>query len=221
MLPNRMRSWAMIAGAVAVCGYLGYRVVSLERRLDAVAARLGAAGGSARAAAAGSPDGHEQRLSWLERDVRALRDDLSTLEEATGKETAVAAQAQEGGEQRILSVVERQQKRIRDKQLEFHRSRWLEWRQSALEEFAEKHGLTPWQVEQVQRLLTAEVDSLAEILRRPDVLENPEGASEDWLAVLEATDTAARRLLNPTQIPAWDVARTVERRVLWPWLPVH
>jgi len=221
MLPTRMRTWGTFAALVAaVCGYLGYRVISLERRLDAADARLGVPA-ARNAAGTAKPSDHEQRLNWLERDLRALRDDLRTLEEATGKEGAAALQPEGVGEQQILSVVGREQKRLRDKQLEFHRTRWLEWRQSALEEFAERHNLTAWQVEQVQRLLTDEVDALAEILRRPDMLENPERASEDWLAVLEETDRGARLLLNPAQLPAWEAARTVERRVLWPWLPVH
>ena len=218
-----MRTWALLAVAVAVCGYLGFRVFSLERRLDIVSARLGApdARTPGAASAGAGPGDHEQRLRVLERDLRSLRDDLRSLEQATGEKVEPAAAPTEGGDQRILSVVEREQKRIRDKQLQFHRTRWLEWRQAALEEFADKYGLTAQQEEQVERLLTQEIDALTEILRRPDVLENPERASEDWLTVLEATDRAARGVLNPAQLAPWEAARTLERRVLWPWLPVH
>ena len=43
--------------------------------------------------------------------------------------------------------------------------------------------------------------------------------ADDWRATLDATDYAARKLLDPAQTGAWDVARFVERRILWPWLP--
>jgi cell division protein FtsB len=208
--------WAVIAVAVALSGLLGYRVVRLEQRVGALSRQLGAQGASA---AAGEQRNYEQRLSALEREARALRDDLETLEKATGERPAVAAIDTAANAQQILSVVGREQERIRDRQLQFHRARWLEWRESALDNFAQAHRLSPVQTEQLHQLLAAEVEALVEILRRPDVAENPERASNDWLDRLELTDRAAHNILDAAQVGPWDTARAIERRVFWPWLP--
>lgn len=215
--------WIVLSVAVIVCGLLGYRTVRLEQRIEALVRQLGApgAGGAAAAGGSGAPPvqgDHEQRLRTLEQEARALREDLQTLEEATGERT-VAAGAPTQTDQRILSVVTREQERIRDKQLEFHRARWLEWREGALDTFAQSNRLSPVQTDQLHRLLADEVEALVQLLRRPDVAENPERAANDWLDRLELTDRAARNILEPPQIVAWDQARTVERRVFWPWLP--
>jgi hypothetical protein len=215
--------WISLAAALLVCGFLGYRTIRLEQRVDALGRQLGApnAGGAAGAAASGKAQtsgDHEQRLRSLEQEARALRDDLQTLEEATGERTTAAVDPS-GSDQRILSVVTREQERIRDRQLEFHRARWLEWREGALDNFAQTNRLSPVQTDQLHRLLADEVDALVQLLRRPDVAENPERAANDWLDRLELTDRAAHNILAEPQISAWDQARTVERRVFWPWLP--
>jgi hypothetical protein len=214
--------WIVLAAALTLCGFLGYRTVRLEQRIDALRRQLGAPGAGAGAAGkvANPPvtGDHEQRLRTLEQEARALREDLRTLEKATGERPELAVNAA-SSDQRILSVVTREQERIRDKQLEFHRARWLEWREGALDNFAQTNRLSPTQTDQLHRLLAAEVDALIQLLRRPDVAENPERAANDWLDRLELTDRAAHNLLEPAQVTAWDEARTVERRVFWPWLP--
>jgi hypothetical protein len=68
---------------------------------------------------------------------------------------------------------------------------------------------TPWRAR-------GALDALAML----DVLENPEQMAADWNAVLRDTDRAATGVLDPQQVPAWSMARTIERRVLWPWLPI-
>jgi hypothetical protein len=209
-----------LAVALAVCALLGYRVVRLEQRVAALGKQLGPPAalpeGGKSAPAQG---GHEQRLAALEREIGGLRDDLATLEAATGERPELTALNTPGAEQRILSVVEREQHRIRDKQLQFHRARWLEWRQSALDTFAAKHGLSPVQTERIFRLLADEVEALVELIKQPDVLANPDRTANDWLDRLEETNTAAHDVLDPEQRVAWDTARNVERETFWPWLP--
>jgi hypothetical protein len=224
-----MRIWLVLAlAALLGGGLLAYRIVGLERRVDALTQRLGPEtvtvsppAGDQHAKADGT---HEQRLAALEADLRALREELDALGQGGPDAKALVAADKAGngtasGEKNILSVVEREQHRIRDRQLEFHRSRWLEWRESALDDFSQRFGLSPWQTEQLHQVLSDEVDRMVDILKRPDALENPDKAVADWLALLEQTDGTARRVLGPAQIIAWDQSRTVERKVLWPWLP--
>lgn len=213
----------VLAVALGLCALLGYRVVRLEQRVAGLSKQLGspAAGGAGGAPAArtqGRGD-HEQRLSTLEDEMKGLQENLQTLELATGERPETAALDAPGGEQRILSVIERQQNRIRDRQLEFHRARWLEWRQEALDKFAEMNKLSPTQTERVYEILAAEIEALVELMKRPDFAENPERAANDWLERLELTNGAAHEILDPVQRAAWDAARFHERVTFWPWLP--
>ncbi len=215
--------WIVLVTGLIATAFFGYRTVRLEQRIDALERQLGApevaAGSAGKTARQEPPPGdHEQRLRTLEQEARALRDDLQTLEKATGERPEPAVNTA-SADQRILSVVTREQERIRDKQLEFHRARWLEWREGALDNFAQTNRLSPVQTDQLHRLLADEVEALVQLLRRPDVAENPERAANDWLDRLELTDRAAHNLLDAPQTKAWDDARTVERRVFWPWLP--
>jgi hypothetical protein len=210
---------------LAVTGYLAYRVVTLEHEVGALKKQLGApsvAKAAAKtgtlAAQPGSSGNHEQRLAELEGALARLREDLQSLEEATSGMAAGPLDPL-SGEQHILSVIERKQAHVLDRQLEFHRVRWVEWRAQALDNFAETVGLSPAQTERLHDLLAREVETMIGILKRPDVLENPEQSVSDWTAMLEETDRQARRLLEPAQVPAWDQARFLERKVLWPWLP--
>jgi hypothetical protein len=214
--------WAGSVAAIALCAYFGYRMAALERRVDTLTERLGqrpSEGGG------GMGSGYEERLAALERDQHTLHDDLRTLEAATADPmqprpaSDQPAGAQPGAEQRILSVIGKEQSRIRDRQLEFHRQRWLEQREAALDQFAQAQKLSSRQRDGLQQLLTDELDGIVNILKRPDAVENPDRVADDWVATLEATDYAAHKLLDPAQTNAWDVARFVERRILWPWLP--
>jgi hypothetical protein len=214
-----MRTAIVLALALVLSSlYFGYRITRLEQRLQALDAQLGA---PEIAAAPGAPAGkaapaHAQRLAALEQDVRALRDDVRTLEQAVNGPVAAPNPADE---QQILTIMGREQSRIRDRQLEFHRSRWVKWREAAMDSFAARNNLSPAQADQLRRLLTDEVDQMVEILRRPDAADNPEKASADWMAMLERTDDAAHRVLDPEQRGPWDLERSVERHALWPWLP--
>lgn len=206
--------------ALISSAYLGFRLVSLETRMQSLSDQLGKP--VLTTAPDGSPakpaSGHEPRLVALEHDIKSLREDLTTLEAATGNVADVRDPAD--GKRQILSVVEQEQKRILDRRLQFDRKRWLEMREVSLEKFAEQHNLSPQQVEQLRVLLARELDGIVEVMRRKEILENPEQASSDWKVLLEETDRTATRLLNPAQIDAWNTARAVERLVLWPWLPI-
>ena len=217
-----MRMSIVLAVSLALLGvYCGYRIAALEGRVDALTKRLGAPSPSREPATQGaSPaEGYEQRIRALEKDARSLRADLHTLEEATGERPTAAELERPASPEQILSVVTREQNRIRDRQLEFHRARWVEWRDAALSAFANDQHLTEVQSEDVRQLLVKETDRLIEILRRPDVLENPAQAATDWAAVLDDTDAIVLRVLDPGQRTAWRQGRALERRTFWPWLP--
>jgi hypothetical protein len=216
MLSGGMRLWGLLTVSIALVGGLGvYRLVTLEQRLDALGKRLGQAApaGSTRAAAPGL----EERLSKLEAEIATLRQSVRELEQA---EDPALAQAEPNlPEDKILSVVGRAQSRVLDRQLQFHRDRWLEWREGALGQFAHDFGLSAGQTQELHQQLADEVDAMVEIMRRPDAFENPEQSATDWQARLDQTDDVARRVLAPHQLVAWEAARTAERQTLWPWLP--
>jgi len=216
-----MRILVLIA-SVALClsAYLGFRLISVESRMQDLTERLGAPVVKAEKNASPSKParGYEPRLAVLEHDVKALREDLTTLEAATGNVAEVRDPAD--GKRQILSIVEQEQKRVLDRGLQFNRKRWLEMREASLDKFAEQQNLTPQQVDQLRVLLSRELDGIVEVMRRKESLENPEQASSDWMVLLEETDKTATRLLNPAQTQAWNTARTIERMVLWPWLPI-
>ncbi len=221
-----MTRWAgsiAAVAAIALCAYFGYRMAALERRVGALTERLGETPSTDGSAGAGAGSGYEQRLTALEREQVALREDLHTLETATDptppRPAQVATAGHPLGEQHILSVIGKETSRIRDRQLEFHRERWVEQREIALEQFAQSQKLSARQRDMLQQLLTSELDAMVGILKQPDAGENPERVADDWMAALEATDYAAHKLLDPAQANAWNFARLIERRVLWPWLP--
>jgi hypothetical protein len=216
-----MRTAIVLALALVLSSlYFGYRITRLEQRLEALDTQLGApeiAAAPAAGAQANKPaPAYAQRLAALEQDVHALRDDLRTLEQAVNGPVAAPTP---GDEQQILSIMGREQSRVRDRQLDFHRSRWVKWREAAIESFAARNNVSPAQADQLRRLLTDEVDQMVDILRRPDAADDPEKASADWMRMLERTDDAAHRVLDPAQRAPWDLERAVERRALWPWLP--
>jgi hypothetical protein len=119
----------------------------------------------------------------------------------------------------VLSIVERENNRIKDVQLEWNRSRWLDTRDAQLLSFSKQYGLTTEQTAGLQKAMQQEIDGMIELLRRPDLLDDPDGTAADWQSKLEATDARAKQLLNPAQLGAWNQGRVFERKLLWPWLP--
>jgi hypothetical protein len=216
---------AILMLCVAGVALLAVRVFQLSGQLERAEQRLSGAPASAAPAAAGAPlepatpQGLEPRLAAVEKDLRALRDDLRTLEKATESTLPVATAEASADPRQILSVVKGESERIRDRHLDFMRGRWSASRKAALDRFAVEQKLEPEQKTQVQELLDTETAKLAALLRRPEAQENPEQVAADWSAALRDTDRAAQGVLEPQQVPAWTLARTIERRVLWPWLP--
>jgi hypothetical protein len=219
----------MLAVCAAAIVLLGIRVLQLESQLERAERRLGgdASGRPPTTETAEAtleprkPVGLEPRVTAVEQEVRALRDDLRTLEKATEATLAMPAPGANPDPRQILSVVKGETDRIRDRQLDFARSRWSEGRKQALEQFTALHDLQPEQKAQIEELLENESNRLVAIMRKPDVLENPEQMAADWSAVMRDTDRAATGVLDPQQVAPWKVARTIERRVLWPWLPLE
>jgi hypothetical protein len=122
-------------------------------------------------------------------------------------------------EQAILSVVERENGRIRDVQLEWHKARWLETRKQQLAAFAFSQKLEPAQSVKLYDAIEGELTGLVEIMKRPSFAEEPDQVANDWLNVLGETDQRAQKLLTPQQYQTWLQGRLFERKVLWPWLP--
>ena len=122
-------------------------------------------------------------------------------------------------EQTILSVVERENSRIRDVQLEWHRARWLETRDQQLAAFATSMHLQPDQTTALRSVLEHELNEMVSVLKRPGLAEDPDQAAADWQAVLSKTDQRALGVLTPEQQQVWVQVRQFERNVLWPWLP--
>jgi hypothetical protein len=227
-----MRASVVLSCVIAVAAassvvYLGYRQSQLERRIDALARQLGAtedavrddarasaAGSVARAADDAPADSYAARLSAVEAQLPALRADVRSLEKATGDvaQTAVS-------DQQILAVMKQQGSKVIDAQLKFHRERWLESRESALNDFSSRYALTPTQNDELWELLSGEIDKMIELLRRPDLASDPERATREWREMLRETDDSALRLLEPLKATAWEQQRAAERKLLWPWLP--
>lgn len=225
----------MVALAIVLAlavAYLGYRVVTLEQRLDAVNAQLGAPAASgpgaldgprptaiARAAQAqpAKPPalGLEPRLAKLEHELASLRADVSSLEAATES----TLNQPPADPKQILSVVGSEVSRIRDKHLEFQRDQWLKWRRAGLAQFATEHALSDQQRAGIDNLLSDELDRWVELLRREDLADKPDELSAEARAALRDTDEAARDVLDNMQYVRWMQIRAVERRVLWPFLP--
>jgi hypothetical protein len=216
-----MRGQAVLIGAlVLVCGWLGYRQYALESRLVALGQQLGAASEAGAHAPAAEPQGedlrlhsHADRLAVLEKELRALRAAQRSLAKAP------AGDAQPVNDQQILAVMRQQGDKVMDAQLKFHRERWLEQRETQLNDFARSFGLTQQENDQLWDLLADETDKIVELMRRPDLAENPERAAALFKELLMDTDAAAHRILDPHKAAAWDQGRSFERKVLWPWLP--
>jgi Ser/Thr protein kinase RdoA (MazF antagonist) len=106
-----------------------------------------------------------------------------------------------------------------EKQLSYHRDRWLEQRESVLNAFVQRNNLSQAQSDQLWGLLAGEIDKMIDLLKNPESFENPERAATAWKEMLLDTDSAAHKVLDRDAAVAWDQQRQVERKFLWPWLP--
>jgi hypothetical protein len=224
-----MRYRTLLAGAAAIsiCTFMGFRIVELERRVDSLSARLGVPHTAGPLAASkpsdsgtadhGRDSDYEQRLTQLEQRLHTLS---AWIETDRGSKSAPGASSSNvAAESAILSVVERENSRIRDVQLEWHRSRWLEARQQQLALFANNAKLDARQSALLETEMQRETDDMINLLKRSELAGDPDQAVTDLQAVLKHTDEQAKRILTPQQQQEWTQARLYERKVLWPWLP--
>lgn len=220
-----MKLGTFIAGTagIVVLGVLGFRIIDLEQRVALLVEQSGvgqSTGVSTASAApregASVPKTMEQRLSSLERQVEALTKQLNQSHRPTSTDLKSGIFPQE---EAILSVVERENSRIRDVQLEWHRARWQETRDQQLAAFATSQHLQPEQTMALRSALEHELDDMVMALKRPGWAEDPDQAASDWQAVLQKTDQSALAVLSPEQQQVWLQVRQFERAVLFPWLP--
>ncbi|MDD9937471.1 MAG: hypothetical protein OXT09_27920 [Myxococcales bacterium] len=221
-----MAKWAAWALLGLCVGLLGWRIFSMEARVQALRGQVaalgtdGARGGEPRAAqapAARAP-GDATVAAALGEQLSALRADLDSLERAT-HETATRAQLDAAvGDARILSALERRDNEVLDTQLRFHRERWIDARQEAVRVFGQLVELDPDQTVGLKEMLAKEVDVMVELLRQQEVRADPRVAADTWRETLSQTDRAAEELLGNKQLKAWKRLRKQERKALWPWL---
>jgi hypothetical protein len=226
MLHAAMRSYVVVVlAALGLAGYFGYRQWTLERRLDELSRQLGATqsgdAASAQAPALSAPEiapaapsSYAERIRALETGLAAVRADIRSLEIATADLPDKGAT-----DQQILSVMKEQGAKVMEKQLSYHRERWLDQRELALNSFVKRFDLNPQQNDQLWGLLSGEIDKMIDLLKKPESFEDPERAANEWKKMLLETDSAAHKILDAQKAVAWDQQRFVERKTLWPWLP--
>lgn len=181
--------------AVAADGTAGRRL-SAEKASDA--------GISASVAALGSRQAAPVEMARMQREIDGLR-----------------AQVQTGRtpDERIIDVVDRKREAVFAKHLDFHRERWVEGRAGALDLFSKAAKLTNRQQEQLDELLTDEIDRVMELLRDPSIRDEPGRLAEAWDEEFNETDAQVRSFLVPFQRERWEQARAYERAKFFPWLP--
>jgi len=218
----RLSTYLAAAAALVAFGFLGFRILDLEQRVALLSEQVGApvsagtdGGTPTSQPAAGSQRGYEQRIAALEKRLQALSSHSSSRSDSAPE----AAPSSLSRDQAILSVVERENTRIREVQLEWHRSRWLETREKQLETFATQLQLSPGQTSELRGAVQSEIDRMVEIMKRPSFAEEPDQVANDWQAILSETDKRAASVLTPEQQQLWLQGRLFERRTLWPWLP--
>jgi hypothetical protein len=221
-----MRLSPFVAGvsALFVVVFLGFRLVDLEQQVARLEAKRGAAEPHALGATSSQRGPGLDSSQALEARISQLEERLDSLTAVAKGHVEAASSADPGRgkllrEEAILSVVERENSRIRDVQLEFHKGRWLETRKQQLQLFAAQLKLQPTQSAELYNALEDELNEMADVMRRPTFAEEPDQVAADWEKILATTDSRARTTLSPEQFAWWQQGRLFERKVLWPWLP--
>jgi hypothetical protein len=220
-----MRLSYFLAGVsvLVAFGFLGFRILDLEQRLAVLTQRSDEDERQAHASeprkvaidtAVPSKD-YETRLRTIEQRIAMLE----SLKQALPMPNSALGEGRLKQEEAILSVMERENSRVREVQLEWHKARWLETRKQQLAGFAYQQNLEPAQTTRLYEALERELDGLADVMKRPSFAEEPDQVASDWLKILGDTDHQAQEALSPAQYQAWSQGRLFERKVLWPWLP--
>jgi hypothetical protein len=221
----RLSPFLVGAALLVAFGLLGFRIIDLEQRVAGLDKELrdresqgpsdAPSQPSERTISNVAPKAYETQIRTLEARVAALESGRPELPVPSGNLGADRLRQ----EQSILSVMERENSRIRDVQLEWHKGRWIETRKQQLAAFAYAQNLEPAQTAELYQSMESELDGLVEVMKRPNFAEEPDQIASDWLKVLSQTDHRAHEVLNPAQYQTWLQVRVFERRVLWPWLP--
>jgi hypothetical protein len=219
----RLGTYLAAAGVLVGFGLLAFRIIDLEQRVAVLTADAGTRSLDpipttqpiAATGAATSTKDYEARLRTIEQQLSML----ATLKQGMPMPNNSIGEDRLKQEQEILSVVERENSRIREVQLEWHKSRWLETRKQQLAAFAYAQQLDPPQTTRIYEALEHELDGLADVMKRPTSAEDPDQVVSDWLKILGETDKSAQGILSPAQYQTWVQGRSFERKVLWPWLP--
>ncbi|HET8936950.1 MAG TPA: hypothetical protein VFN67_26085 [Polyangiales bacterium] len=220
----RFRYFLAGAAVLVVLGVLGFRILDLEQRVALLseANKRQDADGSAPTTTQSATSASNATSATIEARLRTIEQRISALENMKQGLATPSGNMSEDRlrqEQAILSVVERENGRIRDVQLEWHKARWLETRKQQLAAFAFSQKLEPAQSVKLYDAIEGELTGLVEIMKRPSFAEEPDQVANDWLGILGQTDKRAQELLSPAQYQTWLQGRFFERKVLWPWLP--
>ncbi len=172
--------------------------------------------------AEGQAEGLEELRARIERLEARLEEGATVRQaEATVDPAAALANPNKKGkfEDYVRSVLRNEADRLRDQQLLKHRDALVENRMRAVSDFAKQAGLSPNQEASVASILTEEADRMVELLKQPEVLEDPPRALEKWADMLKETDQQAAEVLNAAQMLLYMQLRKLEQDVLMPWLP--
>src|ERR1700712_741868 len=148
----RLSTYLASAAVLFAFGVVGFRIIDLEQRVAQLTARADQPEAETNPAGTKSDASSQGNLSKdYESRLRALEQRIGTFENL--KEGLPMASGNIGvdrlqQEQAILSVVERENSRIREVQLEWHKARWLDTRKQQLAAFAFSQKLEPAQTSQ-------------------------------------------------------------------------
>src|ERR1700712_1656310 len=143
----RLSTYLASAAVLFAFGVVGFRIIDLEQRVAQLTARADQpeAGTKSDASSQGNlSKDYESRLRALEQRIGTFENLKEGLPMASGNIGVDRLQQ----EQAILSVVERENSRIREVQLEWHKARWLDTRKQQLAAFAFSQKLEPAQTSQ-------------------------------------------------------------------------
>jgi cell division septum initiation protein DivIVA len=221
-----MQARAWLFGCCLLLGWLifqSWQIERLETRLERYTHAGEGVGDAQHPSAKAASTKTDARLASLDERLAVIDDRVAALEDGAPARSAnaVVAAANSAEARSILTVVEREQRRVLDKQLRYHRERLIEQRQASLDDFSTRFGLTPVQTQRIHRLLLDETDEIFRVLGSQETSEDPDRAGRDLRAWLEETDRKAGLLLNPVQQQAWAEARAIERNTIMPWIPKY
>lgn len=212
------------AGVLVALGFFSYRILALEQRVavldKASSARTTTAPAtspieSVNASDERTPKDVETRIQSFQKRVGALENAPRGLPTNNG----IVDEARLREEQAILSVIERESRRVQDAQLDWHKAHWMDARKQHLAAFASSQKLKPAQTAKLNAAIERELNAIVDVMKRPSFAEEPDEVANDWLEVLSETDRQAQAVLDPDQYQTWQQGRVLGRKLLWPWLP--